>query len=109
MVSQSNHRPEPFDSPFALSLSKGERFAQGRLVEGCPYRHIVIRLRLRVRKRELPFVVVDARLKTLGIRVSCFELPYEFRCNPLTRRASAGAAGVKRNGLHSCNPNLKTR
>jgi hypothetical protein len=27
--------PEPFDSPFALSLSKGERFAQDRLVEGC--------------------------------------------------------------------------
>ena len=27
-------RPEPFDSPFTLSLSKGERFAQDRLVEG---------------------------------------------------------------------------
>jgi hypothetical protein len=27
-------RPEPFDSPFALSLSKGERSAQDRLVEG---------------------------------------------------------------------------
>jgi cobyrinic acid a,c-diamide synthase len=27
-------RPEPFDSPFALSLSKGERFAQDRHVEG---------------------------------------------------------------------------
>ncbi len=27
-------RPEPFDLPFALSLSKGERFPQDRLVEG---------------------------------------------------------------------------
>jgi hypothetical protein len=27
-------RPEPFDSPFGLSLSKIERFAQDRLVEG---------------------------------------------------------------------------
>ena len=26
--------PEPFDSPFTLSLSKGERFTQGRHVEG---------------------------------------------------------------------------
>ena len=27
--------PEPFDLPFALSLSKGERFTQDRPVEGC--------------------------------------------------------------------------
>ena len=27
-------RPEPFDSPLILSLSKDERFAQDRLVEG---------------------------------------------------------------------------
>jgi hypothetical protein len=27
-------RPEPFDSPLTLSLSKGERFAQDVLVEG---------------------------------------------------------------------------
>jgi len=27
-------RPEPFDSPFVLSLSKDERFAQDRRVEG---------------------------------------------------------------------------
>jgi hypothetical protein len=27
-------RSEPFDPPFALKLSKGERFAQDRLVEG---------------------------------------------------------------------------
>ena len=27
--------PEPFDATFALSLSKGERCAQDRLVEGC--------------------------------------------------------------------------
>ena len=27
--------PEPFDSPLTLSLSKGERLAQDRLVEGC--------------------------------------------------------------------------
>jgi hypothetical protein len=27
-------RPEPFDSPFVLSLSKDERFAQDRPVEG---------------------------------------------------------------------------
>jgi hypothetical protein len=38
MVSLSNHRPEPFDSPFALSHelvkgSKGGRFAQDRLFE----------------------------------------------------------------------------
>jgi hypothetical protein len=25
MVSLSNHRPEPFDPPFALSLSKGKQ------------------------------------------------------------------------------------
>ena len=34
MVSLSNHRPESFGSPFALSLSKGERFTQDRRVEG---------------------------------------------------------------------------
>ncbi len=27
--------PEPFDSPFVLSLSKGERLTQDMLVEGC--------------------------------------------------------------------------
>jgi hypothetical protein len=40
MVRQAHHdrkdtdHPEPFDSPFVLSLSKDERFAQDRLVEG---------------------------------------------------------------------------
>jgi len=47
--------PESFDSPFALSLSKGERFAQDRLVEG--YRNVcanndVVMYRSRFRKRE---------------------------------------------------------
>ncbi len=27
--------PEPFDSPFALRFSKGERFAQDGPIEGC--------------------------------------------------------------------------
>jgi hypothetical protein len=33
-INQLAVRPEPFDSPFALRLSKGERFAQDRHVEG---------------------------------------------------------------------------
>jgi hypothetical protein len=38
MIGEKTVRPEHFDSPFALSLSKGERFAQHRLVEGRPFR-----------------------------------------------------------------------
>jgi hypothetical protein len=44
MVRQAHHdrgktvRPERFDPPFALSLSKGGRSAQHRLVEGCLFR-----------------------------------------------------------------------
>ena len=51
MVRQAHHdrgktvRPESFDSPFALSLSKGERFAQDRLVEGCPDRPLRLAVR----------------------------------------------------------------
>jgi len=33
-LSRKSRRPETFDSPFALGLSKGERLAQDRLVEG---------------------------------------------------------------------------
>jgi hypothetical protein len=32
-----NVRPERFDPPFALSLSKGGRFVQHRFVEGFPF------------------------------------------------------------------------
>lgn len=34
VLSTNDVRPEPFDSPLTLSLSKGERLAQGRPVEG---------------------------------------------------------------------------
>jgi len=48
---------KPFDSPFALSLSKGKRFAQDRLVEGCPGDARVV-----------------IRLSYFGLRISDFEL-----------------------------------
>jgi cyclic pyranopterin monophosphate synthase len=54
VVRQAHHerkklaRPEPFDTPLTLSLSKGERAAQDRLVEGRGLSHIDARGRVQM-------------------------------------------------------------
>jgi len=42
-LSPGTVHPEPFDSPFVLSLSKDERLAQDMLVEGCPATPLMLR------------------------------------------------------------------